>query len=240
MATAIGWQSVWWLGAIFSLLALLIYAIFMRKPPWLAESSQQKADSSIMTDFASSVKDLQNRSIWLLGLVFACFTLTFMGIATYYPTFLAEMRDYPLSQAAFIASITTIMVLFSAPAAGWLSDRIGSRRLVLAIPFLIISVMLIFPFKIVGWQIYAFMIIQGSIAGAIPTATFAAAPEVMRKPELAGLGMAVVMFGQNLGMFVGPILFGKLVENLGWVTAGYCLIPFCLLGFMVARKLKIR
>ena len=100
--------------------------------------------------------------------------------------------------------------------------------------------MLIFPFKIVGWQIYAYMILQGTIAGAIPTATFASAPEVMRKPELAGLGMAVVMFGQNLGMFVGPILFGKLVENLGWIIAGYCLIPFCLLGFVVAWKLKIR
>ena len=154
-----------------------------------------------------------------------------MGMGTYYPTFLAEERGYSLSQAAYISSITTIMVLFSAPLAGWLSDRIGSRRLMFSIPFLILSVMLFFPFKIMGWQIYVYMMLQGSFAGAIPTATFAAAPEVMKKPELAGLGMAVVMFGQNLGFFVGPILFGKLVESLGWVYAGYCLIPFCLLGF---------
>ena len=132
------------------------------------------------------------------------------------------------------------MILFSAPLAGWLSDHIGSRRLMFSIPFLILSVMLFFPFKILGWQIFVYMILQGTFAGAVPTATFAAAPEVMKKPELAGLGMAVVMFGQPPGFFVGPILFGKLVESLGWVYAGDCLIPFFLLGFFVGLKLKVR
>jgi MFS family permease len=240
MAAAIGWQSVWWSGAVFSLLILLVYAKFMRIPPWMEVSSQKNTEKSTLVEFAASMKALNNRSIWLLGLVFGCFTLTLMGLGTYFPTFLAEVRGYPLSQAAYIASISTLMVLFSAPLAGWLSDRIGSRRLVLSIPFLIISVMLFFPFKIVGWQIYVYMILQGSIAGAIPTATFAAAPEVMNKPELASLGMAVVMFGQNLGMFIGPIYFGKMVESLGWVAAGYGLIPFCLLAFMVGWKLEIR
>jgi MFS family permease len=193
-----------------------------------------------MAEFRASLSALNNRSIWLLGLVFGCFTLVFMGMGTYYPTFLAETRSYSLSQAAYISSIATIMVLFSAPLAGWLSDRIGSRRMMFSIPFLILAVMMFFPFKISGWQIFAYMMLQGSFAGAVPTATFAAAPEVMKKPELAGLGLAVVMFGQNLGFFVGPILFGKLVESLGWVYAGYCLIPFCLLGFLIGWKLNIR
>jgi nitrate/nitrite transporter NarK len=240
MAATMGWQSVWWLGAIFSLLILVIYAIFMRIPSGMAADFQQNTGASNLTELASSLKALNNKSIWQLGFVFACFTLTFMGLGTFYPTFLVEVRGYQLSQASYIASISTMMVLISAPLAGWFSDRIGSRRLVLSIPFLVISVMMIFPFRIVGWQIYAFMIVQGLIAGAVPTATFAAAPEVMKKPALAGLGMAVVMFGQNMGMFIGPLLFGKLVDNQGWLIAGYCLIPFCLLGFFAGWKLKVR
>jgi MFS family permease len=240
MAVSLGWQSVWWLGAGFSLAILVIYALFMRLPPVMVTASQQKTETSILSEFASSLKTLNNRSIWLLGLMFACLPLIYMGLATYYPTFLVEVRGYSLSQAAYISSIATVMVIFSAPLAGWLSDRIGSRRLVFSIPFLGIAVMLFFPFKIIGWQIYVFMILHGFLGGVIPTATFAAAPEVMKKPELAGLGLAVVIFGQNLGMFVGPILFGKLVENLGWVTAGYCLIPFCILGFVVGWTLKVR
>ncbi|MFN2235357.1 MAG: MFS transporter [Anaerolineales bacterium] len=240
MSAAFGWQSVWWLGAIFALLILLIYALLIRLPPWMEESTHRGVETSIMAEFRASLSALNNRSIWLLGLVFGCFTLVFMGMGTYYPTFLAETCGYSLSQAAYISSIATIMVLFSAPLAGWLSDRIGSRRMMFSIPFLILAVMMFFPFKISGWQIFAYMMLQGSFAGAVPTATFAAAPEVMKKPELAGLGLAVVMFGQNLGFFVGPILFGKLVESLGWVYAGYCLIPFCLLGFLIGWKLNIR
>jgi len=240
MAVALGWQSVWWLGAGFSLLILVIFAIYMRLPPWIETISDLPAGSSTSSSFASSMKALKNKSIWMLGLVFAVSSLIFMGMGTYYPTFLVEVRSYSLSQAAYISSIATFMILFSAPIAGWLSDRIGSRRLLFSIPYLIISIMLFFPFKIVGWQIYVYMILQGFIVGAIPTATFAAAPEVMKKPEQAGLGLAVVMFGQNLGMFAGPILFGKLVENLGWVVAGYCLIPFSILGFIIGWRVKVR
>ena len=240
MAVSHGWQSVWWLGAGFSFFMLVAYALFVRLPPGMAATPRQNVESSTRSEIVSSLKALNNRSIWLLGLVFACLPLIFMGLGTYYPTFLTEVRGYSLSRAAFISSIATIMVLFSAPLAGWLSDRIGSRRLLFSIPFLGIAVMLYFPFKIIGWQIYVYMILQGFIGGAVPAATFAAAPEIMKKSELAGLGLAVVMFGQNLGMFVGPILFGQLVENLGWVTAGYCLIPFGILGFVVGWRLKVR
>ena len=142
-----------------------------------------------------------------------------IALATYYPTFLSEVRGYPLGQAAFLASLATLVILFSAPAAGWLSDRIGSRRLVFSLPFLAAAVLFIFPFQVTGWQIIVFMILQGLIIGAIPTATFAAAPEVMRKPEWAGLGLAVVLIGQNLGQLLGPIFFGEMVEQI-WLGDG--------------------
>jgi len=102
-----------------------------------------------------------------------------------------------------------MMVLFSVPLAGGLSDKIGSRRLIFSIPFLAIAVMMLFPFRIVGWQIYVYMGLDGLIAGAVSAATFAAAPEVIKKPELAGLGMAVVIFGQNLGVFIGSIFLER-------------------------------
>ncbi len=240
MARTLGWQSVWWMGAAFTMLVFVGFAIFMRLPPWLEASSQTTADFYLLDGMKTSLKALNNRNIWFLGLIFACFTITFMGFGTYFPTFLSEVRGYPLSQASYIASISTVMILVSAPLTGWISDRIGSRRKILSVPFLVIAVMMLFPFKIVGWQIYLFLILQGFITGAIPTATFAAAPEIMGKLELAGLGMAVVMFGRNLGVFIGPILFGMLVENLSWVIAGYCLIPFCILGFLIGWRLKVR
>jgi MFS family permease len=103
-----------------------------------------------------------------------------------------------------------------------------------------VDVLLIFPFHAVGWQIPALLIAQGIIVGAIPTATFAAAPEIMRKPEWAGLGLAVVLIGQNVGQLLGPILFGQMVNVWGWVPAGYLLVPVCLVGFISAWMVKVR
>ena len=84
------------------------------------------------------------------------------------------------------------------------------------------------------------LVVQALAAGAIATATFAAAPEVMRKPQWAGLGVAVIIIGQNLGQLIGPILLGDLISRVGWVTAGYTLIPVCLLGFASAWFVRVR
>lgn len=233
LVVAAGWQSVWWLSAGFALVALVLYGWFMRTPPGVTEHEAEIAPLPLR-------QALANRDIWLLGLTFGCFNLVFMPLVTYYPTFLAEVHGYSLANASLIVSISTALVLFSAPLAGWLSDKIGSRKLLFTIPFLAFAVMMLLPFKVTGWQIIALMVVQGSIVGAVPTATFAAVPEIMGKPQLAGLGMAVIMMGQNLGMFAAPIIFGKLVESIGWAAAGYWLIPTALAGFVVGRLVKIR
>ncbi len=234
MVTSFGWQSVWWIGAVFAGLMMVICAVLIKRPP---EQGLVHAQAETRPGLR---KALANRSIWLLALEFACMNFVMVAVATYYPTFLSEVRDYPLGQAAFIASLGTLVILFSAPAAGLLSDRIGSRRLVFSLPFLGAAVLFLFPFKVTGWQIVAFMILQGLIVGAIPTATFAAAPEIMKKMEWAGIGLAVVLIGQNVGQLLGPIFFGEMVQRSGWVMAGYLLIPFCLIGFISAWMVKVR
>jgi MFS family permease len=234
MVISFGWQSIWWLGVAFAVLMMAICALLIKQPPVSSPTNAQAGESPSLR------KALANRNIWLLGLEFACMNFAMVAIATYYPTFLSEVRGYPLGQAAFIASLGTLVILFSAPAAGLLSDRIGSRRLVLALPFLGAAVLFLFPFKVTGWQIVVFMILQGLIIGAIPTATFAAAPEVMRRPEWAGLGLGIVLIGQNLGQLLGPIFFGEMVQSSGWVAAGYLMIPVCLVGCISSWMVKIR
>jgi predicted MFS family arabinose efflux permease len=232
MLSKFGWQSIWWVGAGFAIIMIFISAWLIVHAP-----GQVSTQSNVMPDLRQA---LANRNIWLLALEFTCMNFSMIALSTYYPTFLSEVRGYSLGEAGFLASIASIVILFSAPAAGWFSDRIRSRRLVLSLPFLAAAAWLIFPFQVMGWQITAFMILQGLILGAIPTATFAAAPEVMRKPEWAGLGLAVVLLGQNLGQLLGPLFFSQMVGRFGWVIAGYLLIPFCLIGFFSSWVVKIR
>ncbi len=239
LETTLGWQAVWWTGAGFALAALILYWLFVRLP---ASPGDDRHDPSAPGDTSPPRLGaaLANRSIWLLGLEFACFNIVLIGLYTFFPTFLVEVRGYSLAQGAFIASLSTLVALGSAPLAGWVSDRIGSRRLLVAIPFLVIAGLMFFPFHVTGWTLYAFVILLGVISGATPTATFAAAPEVMGSPRLAGIGMAVVSLGMNLGIVLGPLLFGSLVQMMGWVSAGYWLIPVSLLGFAAGWMVRVR
>ena len=235
LSDTFGWPSVWWFGAGFAVVAMLLYGYLLRSPEVAPDAPPEIGSTAV-----DMVKALANRDIWLLAATFLCFNLVLFPLATFYPTFLAEVRGYSLTEAATIASVSTAVVLISAPLAGWLSDLVGSRKLVLTIPFLLCGALMLLPFRVVGWQIIAFFVVLGLIAGAVPTATFAAAPELMKSPQLAGLGMAVIMVGQNLGMFVAPVLFGALVEANGWVVAGYWLIPFAGLGFVTGWLVKMR
>jgi MFS family permease len=84
------------------------------------------------------------------------------------------------------------------------------------------------------------MILQGLIIGAIPTATFAATPEVMQRPEWTGIGLAILLIGQSIGQILGPVFFGEIVQRSGWEMAGYMMIPICLVGFISSWMVKIR
>jgi MFS family permease len=234
LAAAAGWQSVWWLGAGFALLALVLYGLLMPAP---AKARNPVGDPKPTPSFRQV---LANRDAWLLTLVFFCFVIVMSGIKNYFPTFLHKERGYPLSQASLITSVYSLLVLVGAPLAGALSDRLNTRRMMIVAGFLVVAILNMFPYGLTGGWIVAFMVLFGLIVGAIPTATFSAVPEVMGKPEEAGIGLALVMLGQNVGMIVGPLLFAALVKWLGWAGAGYCMIPVCLLAAALAWQVRIR
>jgi len=235
LASSWGWQAVWWSGCIFALVMMAFSALLLKSPP-----VQDLTAPHPVVDLRSMRSALANRDIWLLSLGFACFNFVFVSFSTYYPTFLNEIRGYNLGEAGFIASLATMVLIFSSPLAGVVSDWIGSRRLLFTIPYLLIALLLLFPFRVLDWQIIVVMIVLGIIIGAIPTATFTAAPELMRKPYLAGVGLAVILVGQYAGQLLGPVFFGYLVDVRGWTTAGDLMIPFCILALISGWLVRIR
>ncbi len=244
LAETITWQAVWWITCGYTLLVMLAFGPLMRAPSQFERHANFPGDSPD-PEAAGAISSgvfaaLANRNIWLLGLEFACFNVVFTALGTFYPTFLTEMRPYSLADAARISSITTIAVLVSAPLAGWLSDRIGSRRLIFSLPMLGVAAAMLLPFRVTGWQIFALQALFGLLAGAIATAIFTAAPELMDNPSLAVFGLGVIMLGQNLGVLVGPVWFGQMVKLSGWAAAGNWMIPVCLLGFLAGWFVKIR
>jgi len=185
-------------------------------------------------------KAMANTGLWLITLQFFCFNLICFALNTYYPTFLNTVRNYSLPAASFTFSLCTIAAVFSQPLGGYLSDRLGMRRHMIILSSVVLSMICMFPFIATGWMIPVLTIALGVVAGTIVPATFAAVPEIMGSQQLAGLGMAVLAMGQNLGMFIGPIMFGRLAESIGWTGAGYILVPVSAISVIAVCLAKFR
>lgn len=230
-----GWRAVWWFGLAFAAVAFVVYALFMRLP----DEAHESGDPSPALSSAALGQALRNRQVWLLGAVFACFTYAMLAVGTYYPTFLVEQRGYTVAAASRVLSLNNVAVLFSAPASGWLSDRLGTRKRFFTVPFLILLIMVPLIYQITDPLITLSFFLMGTITSAIPATVFSATPEVMRDPRLVGMGMAVITMGQNLGMVAGPAVFGLVAEQVSWTAASLSLLPILILGFILGRLVRV-
>ena len=242
LVAAYNWQAVWWAGSAFAAVAFVLFGILFRMPKTdeIRQSPSQPAPDSAEDKPASLTKAMANSSLWMIGISFGMYNLTVMAWNNFYPDFLATERGFSLGDAGFTSSLLMMTGIFASPIAGFISDRIGSLKKVILVPYIILTLLFLFPFTVTGWMIPGVMILTGMMVGAIAPVTLAAVPEVMKKPETIGIGMGVAAMCQNLGMFIGPALFGALLEVTGWASACYLMIPLCVIGVIVTWTAKIR
>jgi len=243
LTEAYSWKAVWWVGAGIAAVAFVFFAIFFRlpRPEEMHEAPAPKpASKGVSEKPVSLTKAMANKSLWMLSISFGCFNLAVLAINSFYTDFLNTVRGYPLASASFITSLIMLLAIFFGPLGGYVSDRMGSRKTLIVFPFIVMAILFLFPFTVTGWMIAAFMIVFGIMAGPIAPVILAAVPEVMPSLQLAGIGMGVAALCQNLGMFIGPALFGYLLEATNWTTAGYLMIPVCAIGALAAWLAKIR
>jgi MFS family permease len=248
MMASFGWRAVWWAGSGFSAVAFILFAVLFRLPrkDEMFEAPQPAAKSRI-EESPSLTKAMANRSLWMISIAFGCYNLVVMAVSTFLPKFLEVVRGYSVTydrglfaNASFVTSLIMMTSIFTGPAGGYLSDRLGKRKIMIIIPYVLMTLTFLFPFSVTGWLIPAYMIAFGIFGGPIAPVSLAGVPEVVPRPELVGIGMGVVAVGQNLGMFIGPALFGRMLESTSWATAGYLMIPICVIGIVATSLIKIR
>ena len=238
-----GWQAVWWACAAFSALSFILFALLFRLPKKEemyaapAPASQEKPPS-----LASG---MANRSLWMISISFGCYNLVVMAMCTWLPRFLEALRGYTMATAALFTAFIMLASIFSGPGGGSISDRLGKRKIMILIPYILMTVTFLFPFAVTGSMIPVYMILFGIVGGPLAPILLASVPEVAKSPSLIGIGMSVAAVGQNIGMFIGPWLFGVILDRVGatvsgYSTAGYWMIPICVVGIIATLCIKVR
>jgi nitrate/nitrite transporter NarK len=238
LAQAYGWRAVWWFGAIYALAVTVLYLVVVRPAP--LDGVPAPADGHPDGASVSSKQVLRNRNIWLLAAAFAGFIAVVIGSSTYLPTFLATQRGIPLSQAALLAAIPTLVTIFSAPGGGILSDRIGSRKKPYLVGIALAIVLAPLAWVATGPGLIVVLVVTGLASGLVPMAIFSAAVEASGHERQGGMAMAIIMVGQNAGLLLGPIVFGTLGQSVGWTAAFASIAVMAALGLLAGWLAKVR
>jgi predicted MFS family arabinose efflux permease len=252
IAVSYGWASVWWATAGFSILSFIVFAILFRMPKQTEMDSApapvaQENVPSLTDDFKDVGKGMANKDFWMIGIGFGAYNLVAMALVTFYPQFLEIVRGYSLTydngvlmHASFVTALILGIPIFTGPIGGYISDRLGKRKIMILIPYILMALTFLFPFKVTGSLITLYVIIIGIVNGPLAAVQLAAVPEVAKKPQYIGTGMAVAIFLQNIGMYISGNLFAKIQAASGWEVAGYWMIPICAIGIIATLLTKVR
>jgi predicted MFS family arabinose efflux permease len=251
IAVTYGWSTVWWATAGFAILSFIVFAILFRMPKQnemdAGPAPVQENVSSLSEDIKDVGRGMANKDFWMIGIGFGTYNLVAMALVTFFPQFLEIVRGYSLTydngvfmHASFVTALILGIPIFTGPIGGYISDRLGKRKIMILIPFILVALTFLFPFKVTGSLITLYVIVLGIVNGPLAAVQLAAVPEVAKKPQYIGTGMAVAIFLQNIGMYISGNLFAKIQAASGWEVAGYWMIPICGLGIIATLFTKVR
>ncbi len=216
--TALGWRPVIVASAAFAFLVCALIWIMVRNDPTekgyasYAGSKVSPKDSSGTGILAGIMEVFRYSNTWLLfvipGGVVGC-VLTFGGL--WGVPYLTTVYDMPATRAAALNSALLVAWAVGSPVFGWLSDRIGRRKLPFLIGWAIAGAgwaVLVYLPGLSQWWVAVFLLIAGFFSGSMMT-TFAFAKESV-PTHLAGTVSGVV----NMGVMLGPTVLQPL---MGWV-----------------------
>jgi nitrate/nitrite transporter NarK len=233
---AFGWQSIWWFGALFALVAFVIYAVTVSAPPTARTTGDQPRQPG-----GSFGRMMLNPASWLLALVFGTFNFAFLGFATWAPTYYNQAFGLSLETASFYASLGSLAAIPSTIIAGRVLDRVKNRHLVMTVALAISGILMFWCFQLNNSNaIVPYTLVLSFVAGFVPTATFTLAPETMADPRWAGLALGIVSVGQNMGMFFGPPIVGNLIAGGNWAAGVIPLVIAAAIGVVASLVLRAR
>lgn len=168
----------------------------------------------------------RQRMIWWVASSFACFTVVFFSFNTFLTTYLTSRYALSLVFASSIAAVASVANALGNFLTHFVAKR--WRRTLFLLPSLLLAASwLAFAWGDVGWSVTVILWV-GFVGGFIPSLVFSAPPSLALSSSSVPLLTAVVILGENIGIVVGPVLFGAVAGKYGFERAFLVLIPFSL------------
>ncbi len=234
--SAVGWRGLWVVIAVACLASLWPVIRYLN-----VSLPQSAAVSSL-----SSTKVLgavfRRPGVWLASLIFSAYTLQWISLMIWLPTFLIEGRGLPIATAAWMtAGVVAVNVpgnLFG----GWMLRK-GVRHwqaMFAASLIMGISSLGIFTDAAPLALSYGLCLLFSACGGMLPASVLGCGALFAPDPGEMGPANGLIAQGSHLGQVVGPPALAALVVYFGgWGAAGWLMVLGAVSAMIMALALSV-
>jgi len=210
---AFGWQSSLRDAAFLGIAVAIAIFLFLPKPKKAATPRVEREGSAWSRIFGHLLKVLLNPQTWVIGFITSCLYLPLSVFGGLWGVpYLTAVTDMSVIDASRVISVLYVGWLIGGPFAGWLSDHLGRRKLMLfgsTALTLLTTIFLVIapPSSITGMVI---LLLAIGLSSSVEVVGFAAGLEAnplkAAATSIATVNMIVMLVGGLLQPMVGVLL----------------------------------
>ncbi|HXA92527.1 MAG TPA: MFS transporter [Steroidobacteraceae bacterium] len=225
-ATSYGWRHAFFLAGAPGLIAAALIALYLRPPP--REPSGPAASAA--TGQPALRAALAERNVVLCALMSILLVSYLVVCWAFMPLYLTQVRHYDPQTAGWLMGTLGISATVGSFAISGLSDRIGRRPLMIAMPLIgVILPLGALYFTGSIWALAAIFFVGWGLNGIFPL-FMATVPSESVDPHLRATVLGLCMgTGEVLGGVLSPSIAGYAADLVGlqaplWIMLGLCLV----------------
>jgi NNP family nitrate/nitrite transporter-like MFS transporter len=230
LAQKFGWQAVYGIAALASLVPMAVVAFMAKEPPDRDEHASMREHLACLLE----------KDGWVFSLIYVVTFGGFIGITTFLPTYYYDQFGVSKVQAGQLTMLAALMGSVVRVFGGWISDRWGGVNTLTV-------VLVVVAFGLVGVGLVAHSVVLTTLLlivcfaalGAGNGALFQLVP--LRWPMSTAVAGSMIGEIGALGGGLVPMLMGNVKQQTGSFFLGFVVMSvFSVLMLLLMRKMQVR
>ena len=240
--SAAGFSGVWVVFAIIAVIAAVVVVAVIRVPA--DEPSAQAAQEEQPAELEAEpprYREIFSKDVLLFFIGFAIFNICLLAILSFVPTIL-QMQDFDPTLSGFISTAPMLLSIVSSPLFGVISDKIGRCKPLLVLAMLVMGPCTFVMYTNTGVLLWVAVVVMGLVGMGGIGLFLSGYMKLLPRPELASIGMGVMICVQGIGQFLGSFLVQMLLgaDLTNWFFAGTVILIMGLVGTAALLVCKMR
>lgn len=230
LAQAYGWQTVYGIAAVASLVPMAVVLFMAKEPPDRDEHATMREHLACLLE----------KDGWVFSLIYVVTFGGFIGIVTFLPTYYYDQFGVSKVQAGQLTMLAALVGAVVRVAGGWISDHWGGVN-TLTVVLVVVALALVGVGLSSGSLVMTtlLLILCFAALGAGNGALFQLVP--LRWPTSTAVAGSMIGEIGALGGGTVPAMMGQSKQHLGSFLPGFvALALFSLLMLAVMRRMQIR